>query len=92
MKISGLKVRGKAYKVLDQVAVFMSHGNSVAATSAAAICYTDTDDRFDVIRTRYNYIKGIDVKKWVKTKGRTGLTWDRAVSEYNSLNLDAGIK
>ena len=91
MKISKLRERGKAYKVLGQAAVFMAQGNSVAASSAAAICYTDTDDRYDVMRTRYNYVKGVDVKKWVKTKGRSGLTWERAVSEYNSLNLDAGI-
>ena len=91
MKISKLKNRGVAYKINGQVTVFMRDGNSVAATSAAAICYTDNEGYYDVIKSKINYVRGSDIKSWITTKGRKGLNWEKAVKEYNKLNEKGGI-
>jgi hypothetical protein len=85
MKVSKLKEAGKAYRVNGQVAVFVTT-EKVAATTHAAICYTEDDGYYDVIKAKFNYVRGNDVKSWVKTKGRSNLSWEKAVKEYNKLN------
>ena len=58
----------------------------VAIHEEAAICYTDNDGYYDVIVAKYNYVRGKDIKKWVKTKGRSNLSWEDAVKKYNLWN------
>ena len=85
MKVSKLVAPGKAYKVAGQTAVFMTL-STVTATSEAILCYGDFDGYYDIFVAKYNYVKGAHVKRWAKTKGRSNLTWKKAVKLYNEWN------
>ena len=86
MKVNKITTPGRPYKVCGHTAVFLDEGRKVTATTAAAIVYTDTEGRYSVATAKWNYVRGQDVKKWTITKGRSGLTWERAVEVYNEMN------
>ena len=86
MTVSKLEKIGVQYRVGGQVAVFLNGGSHIAVTNSSAICYNENDGYYDVLKARWNYVRGTDVKRWIKTKGRSDLTWEKAVKEYNRIN------